>query len=127
MTGTMRMATLWKLGPDGETTVLRDDLPPTLSPEEATRVHRFLTRGFVVATATARLRDELDLTRGDAVPLSFSTDGHWVWTGELAYYLAAHAIPPPALFLEHIRACGYEPAAVDAETRARALAVVRGE
>jgi hypothetical protein len=123
----MRVATLWKAAADGRTPILRDDLPPPLSGDERARVERFLSGGAVIAVATARMADRLDPQRGDAVPLDYRTDGEWLWTGDLVYYLAIHAITPPADLLAHIRRRDYIIAPVDAATCERARAVARGE
>lgn len=123
----MRIATLWKLGRDGQTPVLRDDLPPALMEAEAERVRQYLEGGLVLLAAPALMPDRLDSSRGNAVRVSYSTDGEWIWTSEQAYYLQAHGVPPQADFLKHIRRSGYEPGPVPFHLEARALAWLRGQ
>ncbi|MFD0540822.1 hypothetical protein ACFQY7_50440 [Actinomadura luteofluorescens] len=40
------------------------------------------------------------------MPLTFHTDGTWVWSGAVAYYLTEHGVPPEPDLVAHIRAAG---------------------
>lgn len=79
-----------------------------LSPDEAARVGDYLEQGAVVMHTTARGVDVLD---GDApvVPLTIRTDGEYVWTGPVTYYVQKYGVAPDAAFLAHVRARDYEP------------------
>jgi hypothetical protein len=123
--GALRIATLWRRPAEGEQPVLRDDLEPALEANEAERVARYLDEGLVVLAATTLLPDRLDPSREHAVPVSYITDGTWLWTGEQAYYLRTHGIPPQTEFLDHIRRSGYRPGPIPPTAEARALAWLR--
>ncbi|WP_246178720.1 TNT domain-containing protein [Actinomadura decatromicini] len=99
---------------------------PPVPPDEVERVTEYLRRGPVVMAARSKAPDRLDPTRGDAVPLTFHTDGTWVWSGAVAYYLKEHDIPPEAELVAHIRANGFELPAVDDDTMDTANAAVTG-
>ena len=66
-----------------------------------------------------------------AVPRTFSTDGTWIWSGAVTYYLQKYGMPPEADLLAHIRARNYavsEVSAQDRETaREQLLGVRAGE
>lgn len=66
----------------------------------AQRVARFLAQAPPVL-ATQR-RDTDVLTGVDnVVPLTFRTDGTWVWSDEVAYYVANHRLSPGRKFLNY--------------------------
>jgi hypothetical protein len=41
------------------------------------------------------------------VPRSFRTDGQWIWSDALHYYLREHALAPTAESYSHVVHCGY--------------------
>ena len=61
-----------------------------------------------------------------AVPRTFSTDGTWIWSGAVTYYLQKYGMPPEPALLEHIRARDYTPPEVAAEMRQAAGRQVLG-
>jgi hypothetical protein len=66
--------------------------------------------------------DLLDPERTEQVPVAYHTDGRWVWSSSVAYYLRNHGICPDPVFLAHVRLRGYElPDRVPSPLRARAL------
>lgn len=77
-----------------------------LSPEEAARVGAYLDSAAVVMHTTAR---GIDILNDDApvVPLTIRTDGVFVWTGPVTYYVQTYGVAPDAEFLAHVRACDY--------------------
>lgn len=83
-----------------------------LSPEEQRLVGAYLEAGAVVMHTTARGIDVLD---GDApvVPLTVRTDGEFVWTGPVTYYVTRYGVAPDPRFLHHVRSRGYEPRVPD--------------
>lgn len=125
-TSALRVATLWRRAGEGQQPILRDDLESPLDGPEADRVARYLDEGLVVLAATTLLPDRLDPSREHAVPVSYVTDGTWLWTGEQAYYLRTHGVPPQPEFLDHIRRSGYRPGPAPPDAEARALAWLRG-
>ncbi|WP_232291902.1 hypothetical protein [Frankia sp. QA3] len=64
---------------------------------------RFLLRTTALAT------DPLDLSKGEVMPMSYRSDGAWIWSDGVAYYLDVYEIAPEPEFVEHIRSRGYEP------------------
>ncbi|WP_344888457.1 TNT domain-containing protein [Actinomadura meridiana] len=110
-------------GPDGGPPgVSRPDVPP----DEVERVTAYLREGPIVMAARSNAPDRLDRSRGKAVPLTFHTDGTWVWSGAVAYYLSEHGVAPEADLVAHIRANGFQVPEVDEDTMNAANAVVTG-
>jgi hypothetical protein len=62
---------------------------------------------------------------GDLVPLSFRTDGRWIWQDALAHYLRTRGVAPELEFLCHIEEQGYVPPLVPTEVVPVAGAVVK--
>jgi len=52
-----------------------------------------------------------------AVPRTFSTDGTWIWSGAVTYYLQKYGMPPEPDLLARIRARNYALPEVSAEAR----------
>ena len=79
-----------------------------LSPEEAERIGAYLESGAVVMHTTAR---GIDVLADDApvVPLTIRTDGEFVWTGPVTYYVQNYGVAPDPDFLAHVRERDYEP------------------
>ncbi|WP_406077932.1 hypothetical protein [Micromonospora sp. NBC_00858] len=95
---------------------------PTLSAgDEAARVLAYLDAGEVLLATTAREGDVFDQEAGLVVPMSFRTDGTWIWTDTVAYYLRTYALSPDAELLAHIRALDHRFPAVDAVRAHRAM------
>jgi hypothetical protein len=81
---------------------------PRLDPAEARRVVGYLRSGAMVMTTTERRPDVLDPAAGAVVPLSFRTDGHWVWSEATTYFAERHALAPEPELLDAARAAGYQ-------------------
>lgn len=71
---------------------------------ERGRLAAYLRGGLLALTTTARLPDVLDPAAQAAVPASFRTDGDWIWTDTVEYYLTRHGLAPDQRLTEHIRA-----------------------
>ena len=86
------------------------------------RLLRYLRGGAMVMTSTARMHDVLDPEQGEVVPMTFRTDGTWIWTDTVVYYLDRHGMSPDARLAAHIEAMcarGADPGAdLDTATRA---------
>jgi hypothetical protein len=76
-------------------------------PAQRRRVAAYLRGGVIVARSFTLDRDVLDPSRGDAVPGSFRTDGSWLWSDGLMYYVEEHGVAPTTDFYAHIAASGY--------------------
>jgi hypothetical protein len=80
-------------------------------------VARYLAGGTAVA-ATGGLA-AVDVLAGDGRTIGaveLLTDGHWVWPGDLAYYVEHYAVDLPAEFLARARANDWQCPEVDEET-----------
>jgi hypothetical protein len=64
----------------------------------------------------------LDPSQLYCVPMSFRTDGKWIWNEASAYYADEHQLAPDAGLLEHLRATGYSPPPITGVDLYRALA-----
>ena len=126
-------ALLWAAAPAAPVTIARDfdSVDPPLGPSfatdherlddvEAARVLEYLDAGEALLATTARENDILDASLGEVVPQSFRTDGTWIWTDTVTYYLRAYGLAPDQELLAHIRRRGYRVAALD-KRRHRAL------
>ncbi|WP_433467442.1 glycohydrolase toxin TNT-related protein [Spirillospora sp. CA-128828] len=99
---------------------------PPIPPDETDRVAEYLREAPTVMAARSNAPDRLDPSRGASVPLTFHTDGTWVWSGAVAYYLSEHGIPPEPDLVAHIRANEFRVPAVDDDTLDAANADVTG-
>jgi hypothetical protein len=76
---------------------------PRLAAAEREPIAAALEGGTLLASTTARLDDVLAPADGRGrVPASFRTDGVWVWSDAVAYYLRAHGVAPAAGLLSHL-------------------------
>jgi hypothetical protein len=98
---------------------------PTLDGEERVLVLNYLSSGELLMETTAQMEDILAPDDGQVVPMSFRTDGYWVWSDATWYYLNRHRLAPEPAFLEHIRNREYDFEPVDALDVNRALAVLQ--
>ncbi|WP_051969196.1 hypothetical protein [Kitasatospora azatica] len=84
------------------------------------RLLEYLAAGRPVLSTTSRMPDPLDPAAGDVVPLGFLTDGEWVWTEAVGYFLERHGLAPDPALLAHIRYADFIAPAPDDETVSRA-------
>jgi hypothetical protein len=92
--------------------------------DERERITGYLRAGKPILMTTALQPDRLDPARGKAVGSSYRTDGSWVWSDALTYYVRVHDLAPEDEFYRHIRANGYACPAPDDASQDRALAVL---
>jgi hypothetical protein len=83
--------------------------------EERDRLLAYLSSGTPVLHTTARTQDVLNPAAGQVVPGSFRTDGEWIWTDTVSYYLEQHGLAPDEELAAHIDA-RWQAGDVDAET-----------
>jgi hypothetical protein len=118
-----RMARLFDgLGP-GQTPQV--DRPP-VPDDELEALADYLTKAPMVLAARSLDDDLLDPARPAKVPLTYLTDGTWIWPGGVGYYLRTHGVPPEPELVEHIRRQGFQPREVDDFTRDLAVATIMG-
>jgi hypothetical protein len=108
-----------------------DGGPPTVSrppvpPDEAERVSCYLEDAPTVMAGRSSAPDLLDPSRGERVPLTFHTDGAWVWSGAVGYYLREHGVPPEPDLVAHIRAHRFQVPAVGDDAMDAASAAAMG-
>ncbi|WP_194926964.1 hypothetical protein, partial [Catenulispora pinisilvae] len=97
----MRLAPVYDEAPDGTPTLAANR--PRLADPERAAVADSLAAGTLVLSTTARLDDLLRPEHRGRVPMSFRTDGVWVWSDAIGYYLREHGVAPVAEFLDHLR------------------------
>lgn len=100
--------------------------PVVDDPGERRQVLDYLRAGSPLLVTTARMDDVVDRTRVGAVPMSFRTDGRWIWTDTTTYYLERHWLAPDPALLAHIRDARYAIPEVDDVAVHRAMAVLQG-
>jgi|SRR5580658_5011386 hypothetical protein len=69
---------------------------------ERDRLLAYLRAGHPILMTTAGMTDILDPAAGAVVPTSFRTDGDWIWTDTVVYYLSRHSLAPDARLRAHI-------------------------
>jgi hypothetical protein len=129
---------LWSRTPDPgvRVAVLFDHVDPTLGPgfhadhptvdrEELTRLAQYLRRGEPLLVTTGRLSDVVDPARGRVVPMTFRTDGSWVWSDATTYYLEAYQLLPDPALVAHIRGVSYVGSTVDDVAMHRAMVALQ--
>jgi hypothetical protein len=92
---------------DGESGPLFRAGHPVLGEGEAVRVAGYLLGGAPVLVTEALMDDVLDGGLADCVPMSFRTDGTWVWNEASAYYAERYRLEPDPALMAHVRANGY--------------------
>jgi hypothetical protein len=84
----------------------------------------YLKAGADLLVTAGTLPDVVEPARGDVVPMSFRTDGVWVWTDTVTYYLEEHDLAPDPDLLDHIRRADGPPPVPGAAAVARAMAAI---
>src|SRR5882757_1852534 len=108
--------------PEGRPLVRRPPLPPA----ERDAVSHYLRAAPIVAQPGPPEPDLLDPRPGRVVPVTWHTDGEWIWSGSVDYYLQVHGLSPQPELVAHLRRRGFTLPPVSQEAKARALAVVGG-
>jgi hypothetical protein len=105
---------------------------PSFSPDhaaldesEAEQVVQYLYGAEPLLVTPGLMDDVLDRTQVYSVPMSFRTDGRWVWNEASAYYADQYQLAPHPELLAHLRSNGYSPPAVDGVAVYRALQVLQ--
>lgn len=101
------------------------DHPRVTDPADREGLLEYLRNGAVLMHTTSRINDVLDPGRPAVVPVDFRTDGTWIWTDTVMYYLEQHGLEPDPRLAEHIRGRGYQVPPVTEDDLLRALAVAR--
>jgi hypothetical protein len=70
------------------------------------------------------MRDVVTPERGAVVPMDVRTDGRWIWSDAITYYLERYGLAPDAELVAHIERLDFVPPEVDGAAIHRALAVL---
>jgi hypothetical protein len=129
---------LWTVTPEPEIQIAKafDEVDPEAGPrfrpdhpkmegEEMARVLAYLDGGHVLMTTTAQMDDVVDTSRRSTVPMNFRTDGNWIWTDAMTYYLREHHLEPDTDLMTHIRQTEYNVPELDGVAVHRALRVLQ--
>jgi hypothetical protein len=108
--------------PDGRPLVRREPVPPP----EFDAVANYLQSAPMLAPPAPPGPDLLDQRRGNVVPSTWHTDGQWIWSGSVIYYLHVHGLAPQPELLDHIRRQRYAVPPVSDDALQVAVAVVTG-
>ncbi|MEU0561693.1 hypothetical protein [Dactylosporangium sp. NPDC006015] len=79
-----------------------------LDPAEREALAGYLESAPVVLRVSGLEADPLDPGAGRAVPLSYRTDGVWVWQDASAYYLRSRGSAPDDDMVRHIEFAGFQ-------------------
>jgi hypothetical protein len=110
----------------------REDGSPLVLRQGLTSVNEIMRiAGYLQAAPTVLFGRGLDQDAwapGDppCVPRTFSTDGTWIWSGAVTFYLRKYGMPLEPDLLAHIRAQDYALPEVPAEARESASRQVLG-
>lgn len=100
---------------------------PRVGDEDRERVLGYLESAPIVLAARSYDTDELAPDEPPAVPLTFRTDGSWIWAGSVAYYLRNHDLAPEPDLVAHIRGQGFQLPEVDDATKDLAVSIITGQ
>lgn len=121
----MRVARLWA-GVDEGVPVLDPRLGRVDADTPKAGMLAFLGGGSEVLGAPGFAEDWLDPARPLVVPIGFRTDGDWLWSAELPYYLREHGVVPEPEFVGHMQAADFVAGAASAEEIQAAEELLRG-
>ncbi|WP_340687946.1 hypothetical protein LCL61_18310 [Amycolatopsis coloradensis] len=129
---------LWAADNDSEIKVARifDNVDPEKGPafapdrpkiddeDERERICAYLESATLLLVTSAMLDDIVDPGRGPTVPTNFYTDGVWVWTDSVTYYLREHHLAPDPELLAYIDDVDGPPPLPDTVALGRVLKVL---
>lgn len=120
----MRVARVFDgAGPDGRPYANR----PGLRPGEFDQVLHYLEGApEVFSVPGGRKSDAFDPGAPATIPERFYTDGQWIWSAEVFYYLRTHRIAPEPGLVDRIRSQRYQVPDVDDHHKQLALSMVTG-
>ncbi|MCM3924115.1 hypothetical protein ND748_20885 [Frankia sp. AiPs1] len=99
------------------------DRPRITNAAVRARLLGYLDNGVALFGGSSSMPDLLDPARGEVVPGTFRTDGRWVWTDAVGYYLHEYGIAPEQEFRWHLEH-GEPVERIDEVVLHRVLAVV---
>jgi nicrotizing toxin Mtb-like protein len=99
---------------------------PPVAADERDRLLAYLEKAPIALADNEFEADRLDPAGRRDVPMTFHTDGTWIWPGAVGYYLRHHDVAPEPDLVEHIRGRDYRLPDVDIRTRAAAVSAITG-
>ncbi|ASO22701.1 hypothetical protein FHR81_005233 [Actinoalloteichus hoggarensis] len=90
---------------------------PSVDPGEREKLVGYLRTAPVVLSSQGLAADPFVSEGRPSVPISWHTDGFWIWPAAVGYHLARHGVPPMPELVEHIRAQEFRLPGVHQETR----------
>jgi hypothetical protein len=78
------------------------DHPVISDQAERDRLLEYLRGGALALMTTQHMNDVLDADTPRVVPMNFYTDGEWIWTDTIEYYLSQHGLAPDPELATHI-------------------------
>ncbi|MFD5411175.1 serine/threonine-protein kinase [Streptomyces nojiriensis] len=112
--------------PDGAPAIAPDREHVT-SAEECAALLRLLKEAPVALHSLVPEPDRLDPARSRVVPAGFRTDGLWVWSDQIAYYLERYRCAPDPALRHHLAQRARQRPDVPARLLSAAGKLVRGE
>jgi hypothetical protein len=89
---------------------------------EKMQIIEYLKSAVAILFTTGTAPDRYEPDAGSPVPLSVRSDGDWVWSDAITYYLERHDVAPEHDLLDHIRRRHYRCAVLDTAGASTALA-----
>ena len=97
---------------------------PRLEGDGRERLLAYLRAGEALLSTTNTMDDVVDRGQGAVVPLNYRSDGRWIWTDAVAYYLDRHHLAPDPGLTAHVLGAPARPAPLGWLGRHRALAAL---
>lgn len=125
MSSTMRIArSLAKISGDGAANTNQGMTHVDETEREACCA--YLDAGSLVVRSPMNIGDALNPDSEVAIPVMWFTDGVWIWSAQVSYYLATYGLIFESELLDHIRSVGFQPVAVSDKVREQALSLLLG-
>ncbi|MER7415945.1 hypothetical protein ABT346_04015 [Micromonospora peucetia] len=93
--------------------VFAPDHPEVTDPVAREALLGYLDNGHPLLWTTATIDDAVDTRRGAVVPLNVRTDGTWIWSDAVAYYLREYQLRPDERLVTHAEDVGYRMVPLD--------------
>jgi hypothetical protein len=100
---------------------------PAVHPQERDDVLAYLENAPVVLAARGYGQDLIQADATPGVPMTFHTDGTWVWSGAVPYYYRLHHVSPVPQLVDHIRSNNFTVPPVTEAAQTAATRVATGQ
>lgn len=100
---------------------------PKVHQQERDDVLAYLQNAPIVLAARGYSPDLIKADAEPGVPMTFHTDGTWVWSGAVHYYYLHHHVDPVPQLVQHIRENDYKVPPVTDAAQAAATKVATGQ